>query len=146
MIETTDWQKPAATTTHPIRTAIVTALERGVASPSQVAEAIGEALGTVSYHFRVLKEAGEIELVRTKPVRGAVEHFYRPTDKALAAARWEAPQVERLLELILDRMRVATNRDLATDGDVGDEEGLVWKQIETLAREMREGKDADGGA
>jgi hypothetical protein len=34
-------------------------------------------LGTLSYHTRLLRDAGWIELVREVPRRGAVEHFYR---------------------------------------------------------------------
>jgi hypothetical protein len=34
-------------------------------------------LGNVAYHIKILEENGAIELVRTEPVRGALEHFYR---------------------------------------------------------------------
>jgi DNA-binding transcriptional ArsR family regulator len=37
----------------------------------------GVPLGTVSYHTRLLRDLGWIELVRTEPRRGALEHFYR---------------------------------------------------------------------
>lgn len=33
-------------------------------------------LGIVSYHFRVLHERGEITMTKTRPRRGATEHFY----------------------------------------------------------------------
>jgi hypothetical protein len=36
----------------------------------------------VSYHVKVLLDHDTIELVRTRPVRGAVEHFYRATTRA----------------------------------------------------------------
>jgi len=39
----------------------------------------GERLGNVSYHVRILRELGLVELVRTEPRRGALEHFYRAT-------------------------------------------------------------------
>jgi hypothetical protein len=39
-------------------------------------------LSFVSYHFRVLSEAGCIKVVDTRPVRGAVEHIYRGTARA----------------------------------------------------------------
>jgi DNA-binding transcriptional ArsR family regulator len=48
-----------------------------VASPSELADALGEPLGNVSYHVRILRELDCIELVRTEPRRGALEHFYR---------------------------------------------------------------------
>jgi DNA-binding transcriptional ArsR family regulator len=53
--------------------------EHGEASPSELADALGEPLGNVSYHVRVLRELDCLELVRTKPRRGALEHFYRAT-------------------------------------------------------------------
>lgn len=37
-------------------------------------------LSNVSYHVRTLAEYGAVELVETRPARGSVEHFYRPTE------------------------------------------------------------------
>lgn len=62
---------------HPLRHRALVVLSEGVASPKAVAERLGEPLGRVSHHVRVLAELGAIELVRTEPRRGAVEHFYR---------------------------------------------------------------------
>jgi DNA-binding transcriptional ArsR family regulator len=53
--------------------------EHGVASPSELADALGEPLANVSYHVRILRELDCLELVRTEPRRGALEHFYRAT-------------------------------------------------------------------
>jgi len=50
-----------------------------VASPNQLARALGEALGSVSYHVRILRELDCVELVSTTPRRGALEHYYRAT-------------------------------------------------------------------
>ena len=44
----------------------------------------------MSYHVRRLEELECIELVRTRPVRGAVEHFYRATELHLIDTdEWE---------------------------------------------------------
>lgn len=64
---------------HPLRQRILVRLNEGVASPSRIARDLDEPLGTVSYHVKILLEQDAIELVETRPVRGAVEHFYRPT-------------------------------------------------------------------
>ncbi len=48
-----------------------------MASPSEIADALVEPLGNVSYHVRILRELDCVELVRTEPRRGALEHFYR---------------------------------------------------------------------
>jgi DNA-binding transcriptional ArsR family regulator len=62
---------------HPLRVRILTLLNDKVASPSDVAEELGEPLANVSYHFHVLNDMECIELVDTKPRRGAIEHYYR---------------------------------------------------------------------
>jgi len=63
---------------HPLRQRILQCFnDRGVLSPSELAEVLGERLGNVSYHVRILRELGYLELVRIEPRRGALEHFYR---------------------------------------------------------------------
>jgi DNA-binding transcriptional ArsR family regulator len=63
---------------HPLRWRIVEAVvERGEASPVELARLLDEPLATVSHHTRVLRDHGCIELTRTEPRRGAVEHYYR---------------------------------------------------------------------
>jgi DNA-binding transcriptional ArsR family regulator len=64
---------------HPVRARALTALSQRVASPSELASEQGEAVGYVAYHVRVLHELGVIELVKTRQVRGATQHFYRST-------------------------------------------------------------------
>jgi DNA-binding transcriptional ArsR family regulator len=64
---------------HPIRVRALTILNERVASPNELARQLGAHLGSVSYHVRILLELGAIELVKTEPRRGAVEHFYRAT-------------------------------------------------------------------
>jgi DNA-binding transcriptional ArsR family regulator len=62
---------------HPIRLSVLAALGHGELSPSQFARSRAEPVSNVSYHFRHLAERGWIELVRTRPVGGSVEHVYR---------------------------------------------------------------------
>lgn len=62
---------------HPLRFRLLGVLDQRVASPNQLAGEVGEPLGRVSHHVRVLHDLGAIELVKTEPRRGAVEHFYR---------------------------------------------------------------------
>jgi DNA-binding transcriptional ArsR family regulator len=67
---------------HPLRSVILSRLNERVASPSELAEELGAPLGTVSYHVRTLLNLDCIELVSTRPRRGAVEHHYRATRRA----------------------------------------------------------------
>jgi DNA-binding transcriptional ArsR family regulator len=62
---------------HPLRMRILTRLNEGVASPNEMAKQFDESLPLVSYHVRILRELDCIELVRTTPRRGAIEHHYR---------------------------------------------------------------------
>ena len=57
---------------HPTRRQILREMDGGPpASPRELTERLGDTLSNVSYHFRVLAEAGVLKLVSTRPVRGA---------------------------------------------------------------------------
>ena len=75
---------------HRLRLRILQRLnEHGVASPSELAGALGEPLGNLSYHVRILRELGCVELIRTEPRGGALEHFYRASiDPGLDDEQW----------------------------------------------------------
>jgi DNA-binding transcriptional ArsR family regulator len=62
---------------HPLRHRLLGLLDDRTASPNELARELGLPLGRVSYHIRLLADLGVIELVRTEPRRGALEHFYR---------------------------------------------------------------------
>ena len=76
---------------HPLRPQILQILtQRGEASPNEIAAELDVPLGTLSYHTRLLRDAGWIELVREVPRRGAVEHFYRAVAHPwIEDAQWE---------------------------------------------------------
>jgi len=70
--------------THPLRGHIwVTLFERGVVSPTEIANELDLDVSEVSYHFRGLKKRRLIKVVRTVPRRGFDEHFYEPVAPAL---------------------------------------------------------------
>jgi DNA-binding transcriptional ArsR family regulator len=76
---------------HPLRMRILTRLNEGVASPNEMAKEFDESLPLVSYHVRILRELDCIELVRTTPRRGAIEHHYRAlTRPFLGDEDWRA--------------------------------------------------------
>jgi DNA-binding transcriptional ArsR family regulator len=99
---------------HPLRFRILVALEERVASPKQIADDLGEPLGRVGHHVRMLARLGAVELVGTRPRRGATEHFYRAVvrplfDDAVWAALPRAtrralfgPTVRRIVEDTVD--------------------------------------------
>lgn len=62
---------------HPVRARALSIFNSRVASPKEVAAALGMTVGNVSYHVSQLREFGCIEEVATAQRRGATEHFYR---------------------------------------------------------------------
>ena len=62
--------------THPLRVSILGILEERTASPREIADELDAPLGVVSYHVRQLDRLGLARLERTRPRRGALEHYY----------------------------------------------------------------------
>ncbi len=75
---------------HPLRVQILTTLNERMASPNELSKELDEGLSQVSYHVKVLKDFECIEMVKTEPRRGAVEHYYRATARAFLSDRdWQ---------------------------------------------------------
>lgn len=73
-------ERLAKALSHPLRQRILQRLnEGGVKSPNELSRELGDPLGNVSYHVRILRELDCVELVRTEQRRGALEHYYRAT-------------------------------------------------------------------
>lgn len=75
-----NWERVARESIHPIRAKTLDLLasrDGREASPKEIAHELGHNLSTVSYHIGALYKQGLLELVRTRQVRGATEHFYR---------------------------------------------------------------------
>jgi len=75
---------------HPLRSAVYGLIAEGPKSPTQISRLVGdEDVPKVSYHCKKLVEYGCAELVGTRPVRGATEHFYRALDRhAVEDGEW----------------------------------------------------------
>jgi hypothetical protein len=126
---------------------ILSSLHKGISSPNQLSQELGEPLGNVSYHVKTLLEYDCVELVKTEPRRGAVEHFYRATERAFFSdADWaKIPASARkgingvALETIgqeATEAMIAGTIDARTDSHVSqtslllDEKG--WKEMASL--------------
>lgn len=76
---------------HPLREQILIILNERMASPNELSKELDEGLSQVSYHVKVLKDFECIEMVKTEPRRGAVEHYYRATSRAhLSKQDWKS--------------------------------------------------------
>jgi len=75
-----NWQLLARANTHPLRISILEVLELDdgrCLSPNDLSWELQMPLSNVNYHVTELFNAGLLELVHERPVRGATEHFYR---------------------------------------------------------------------
>ena len=104
---------------------MLTVLNERVASPSELAGELDEPIGNVSYHMRTLADLGMVELVRTEPRRGAVEHYYKAIERPhLPAQDWATlpPSVRRSFadttgrQVVDDLTGAATSGGLERDG------------------------------
>jgi DNA-binding transcriptional ArsR family regulator len=68
---------------HPLRIRIMVELDRGPMSPAEFVSQFGGNVENVAYHFRILKECDCARICGERPRRGAVEHFYESTKRAL---------------------------------------------------------------
>lgn len=67
---------------HPLRRRILRRM-RGeeMISPRRLAREFELPVSNLAYHVRVLADCGAVTLVRVKPVRGAIKHYYRSSLK-----------------------------------------------------------------
>lgn len=68
---------------HPLRAQVLNVLNERVASPKEIADHLGEPIPNVSHHAKRLVQLGCAELVDKRQVRGAIEHFYRATERTI---------------------------------------------------------------
>jgi DNA-binding transcriptional ArsR family regulator len=92
---------------HPLRVQILTLINERPWSPRELQRELGEGLSQVSYHVKVLRDFELIELVKTEPRRGAVEHFYSPVERiivpeGMSAALPKSARLEMLARIIRD--------------------------------------------
>jgi DNA-binding transcriptional ArsR family regulator len=96
---------------HPLRLRILSALVGGEGSAATLSRQFRDVhLGDVAYHLRVLADDCElIELVRSRPVRGAMESFYRlKAGVDLAGVKLPQPITQGLrVQLFLNFVEVA---------------------------------------
>ena len=111
---------------HPLRARILQRLGERVASPGDLAVELNAPLGVVSYHVRMLRDYECVELVRTEPVRGALQHFYQATARpTLDEAQWRKLPSRLRKELsgstiqeVVTDLAASADADLLDDPDI----------------------------
>ncbi|MEX0973272.1 MAG: hypothetical protein WDZ46_08475 [Solirubrobacterales bacterium] len=124
---------------HPIRLDAYLTTFEALASPNEVAKLLKKPLASASFHITELKKAGVIELMKTVPRRGAVEHFYRAVKPPeIGTEEWEKmPRSARRRVLtigvsvvVADILSALRHRKLESD----DRMYLVWMPMRLNAK------------
>lgn len=119
---------------HPHRVQALNILNERTASPIQLAPMIGTTVGRIAYHVRELERLDCIELVETRPVRGATEHFYRATARAFFNQDdWEAlpPSIRNSLSgvMVTEIWNVISNAMVAETFDSRVDRHVSWTRM-----------------
>ncbi len=151
--EITD-SKIAKAYAHPLRIEIMGLLDDRVASPRQLSEELGASLATTSYHVRQLLSMNLIKLVRRRPTRGSIEHFYTAlagsnlTSKRMTVTRAGWDELSALFGEVQERLAEISEREAARlegEPDAGRvETTAVIMLFESRLAEM--GEDGDAAA
>lgn len=101
-------------------------------SPSDFSRETGEDLSKVSYHFRVMRDLGDLELVDEIKVRGSLKHMYRATRQAMIkTAEWKlynaAIKAGIRTATLQDFVATAAEAILAGTFDAKDDSNFSWK-------------------
>lgn len=104
-------------------------------SATDLARLTGQTLGATAHHVRSLARTNLIEWAGERRVRGAMQTFYRPTKKGVAALR--RPRTEALLTLVGAR---ASYEDHAPAVTALDDEAR--RELEALVERVRPEVDA----
>jgi DNA-binding transcriptional ArsR family regulator len=116
---------------HPLRVSILSALEHRTASPSELADELGVPLPNLSYHIRMLVQLDLLKLVKTRPRRGAIEHYYKASGPvAVSDQAWgEVPS------LVKEAMVSSTLRSIGKQVDAAAKIGGFEDGSSVLARQ-----------
>ncbi|HET8565848.1 MAG TPA: helix-turn-helix domain-containing protein [Solirubrobacterales bacterium] len=126
---------------HPLRAEILAFLnEHRVASPAEMDRAgVGQnrkpdpensKLSSISYHIRVLLDLGLVKQVRSRPVRGSVEHFYEANARMLLdIEEWsrlpKATKNDVSITALEETLGLASNAVAADTFDSFDERAVI---------------------
>jgi hypothetical protein len=113
------WNAILCLNVHPTQVLITEAMEwiGEPVSPALLTTVFGDGfdVGHVGYHVRKLAEAGVLTMVDTRPVRGALEHFYLLVPAAVRHVEFTAAEYELVAGLVLAEDSEAAQWIYATD-------------------------------
>ena len=118
---------------HPLRARMFALMTGTEMSPKMVSDELGEPLGNIAYHMKVLLHAELIEQSGVQPRRGAVEHFYRVVDDdgALPVMRLSRELADQFV--VEFRELVERTREASADGAAEVEMVVAAHRIDLVA-------------
>jgi hypothetical protein len=124
----------------------LTIFNERVASPKEVADEIGVSLNKAGHHIKELLDADCVELVRTEPRGGSVEHFYRGIRRPeLSDEEWRATPEEsqrRIVATVVRNLIAETLSAIRSGKMVADRFlRLSWKSVSLDAQAREEVAD-----
>jgi DNA-binding transcriptional ArsR family regulator len=138
---------------HPLRIEILAVLNDRMASPNELSKELEEGLSQVSYHVKVLRDFDMVEMVKTEPRRGAVEHYYRASEKVFISSDqlklipksaqvgvWSPvmADIEQDVSTSLETGTFAKREDFVVGRDVAILDGQAREDAEELSAEFYE--------
>jgi DNA-binding transcriptional ArsR family regulator len=81
---------------HPVRTTILSLLHERAATVNELAVAVGRPKSTIAHHVKVLREAGLLQVVRTRRVRAIEERFYGRAARMFYVSVERTPEGEEM--------------------------------------------------
>ena len=105
--------------THSVRVQILSLVVDGEWSPNQLHKELGVGLSQISYHIKVLRDFELIELTKTEPRRGAVEHFYRAVERVIIPEEMSAALPKTARMETLRRILMLAEKDMKKSLETG---------------------------
>jgi DNA-binding transcriptional ArsR family regulator len=102
-----------------VRVQILSLVIDGEWSPKMLDKELGVGLSQVSYHIKELKKFKLVELTKTEPRRGAVEHFYRATKRVILPEDLVAALPKSARTVALRRVLKLAEKDLKASFEAG---------------------------
>ncbi|MEU3601147.1 helix-turn-helix domain-containing protein [Streptomyces sp. NPDC006798] len=126
---------------HPLRLRLLSLLTGAPLSSAEAARELGETQANISYHIRLLYDAGLLELAEETTVRGGRAKRYRhPVDGPTLPAGSPEDHVAVASALASEMVRRSGHRVPGLPGDLTDAELTVrpetWERARALAAEL----------
>lgn len=109
----------AAIVAHPVRARCLAILSERTASPAELSRELACSVGKAGYHVRKLAELGLVEEVGSRPVRGALEHFFRSIQRPLISNEESADRTPEEREAFIREACQLILTDAAASLDAG---------------------------